>query len=485
MIDAVIIGGGPAGAAIGRTLASWGHHVLILTTSLDRSRGLAESLPPSTRKLLGRIGALDAVERAGFYRATGNTAWWASPDPRVERFGDTPGYQVFRPEFDRVLLDSAADAGADVLCDARVRAVRFDDAATHVDYELGGSRSSVDARIAIDCSGRAGVIGRRFRRYEAAHRTYAIVGVWQRRSWNLPDETHTVVETFDEGWAWSVPVDATTRHVGVMVDDVSSRAAAGVLESVYRAELANTRASSALLDGAALQRVWACDASLYRSDAYAGEHFLLVGDAASFIDPLSSFGVKKALASAWIGAVTANTWLLHANRAAAALDFFANWERQVYATNLKRSRDFARDAYERHPYPFWAARSAVEVEAAPGEIDEESLFGAPDVQAAFERLKTDTSLALAPGDAVSIRKRSLIHDREIVVEDAIALPEAPDGVRFIAGVDLLKLGEMACRHRTVSDLFDAYCRTCGTVSIRNLLGTLSLLVARRVLIPRE
>jgi hypothetical protein len=249
--------------------------------------------------------------------------------------------------------------------------------------------------------------------------------------------------------------------------------------------LAKTRALTGLLDGATLEHVWACDASLYRSDAYAGEHFLLVGDAASFIDPLSSFGVKKALASAWIGAVTANTWLLHPDRRSAALDFFANWERQVYATNLKRSRDFARDAHQRHPHPFWAARSAVEVEPAPGEVDEELLFRAPDVQAAFERLKTDTSLALVPGDAVSLKKRSLIHDREIVVEDAIALPEAPEGVRFIAGVDLLKLGEMACRHRTVSDLFDSYCRACGTVSIRNLLGTLSLLVARRVLIVRE
>ena len=485
MIDAVVIGGGPAGSAIGRTLASWGHHVLILTTSLDRSRGLAESLPPSTRKLLGRIGALDAVERAGFYRATGNTAWWASPDPRVERFGDTLGYQVFRPEFDRVLLDSASEAGADVLCDARVRAVRFDDDGAHVDYEMRGNRASIDARIAIDCSGRAGVIGRRFRRYEAGHRTYAIVGVWQGRSWDLPDRTHTVVETFDDGWAWSVPVDAETRHLGVMVDGVSSREAAGVLTLVYRAELANTRALAALVEDAALQRVWACDASLYRSDAYAGEHFLLVGDAASFIDPLSSFGVKKALASAWIGAVTANTWLLHPDRRDAALDFFTSWERQVYAANLRRSREFARDAHERHRHPFWAARGAVEVERVSGEIDEDALFRTADVQAAFERLKSDTSLALAPGGAMSLKKRSLIRDREIVVEDAIALPEAPEGVRFIGGIDLLELRDMACRYSQISDLFEAYCRTRGDVSIRSLLGALSILVARGVLVSRE
>lgn len=482
--DAVVVGGGPAGSAVGRTLASWGHSVVILTATSDRARGLAESLPPSTQKLLGRIGALDAVERAGFYRATGNTAWWASREPRVERFGDTHGYQVFRPEFDRVLLDVASEAGADVRCDARVRAVAFDDRGAHVDYEHRGTPSTVDARIALDCSGRVGVIGRRYRCAQAGHRTYSIVGVWLRDAWDLPDPTHTVVETFDDGWAWSVPVDRTTRHVGVMVDGLSS-GAAGVLEPTYRAELAKTPAMSAIVDGAVLQHVWACDASLYHSTAFAGEHFLLVGDAASFIDPLSSFGVKKALASAWIGAVTANTWLLHTDRRQAALDFFSNWERQVYSTNLKRSRDFAREAFERHPYPFWAARSAVEVEPVPGEIDEEALFRAADVQAAFERLKMHASLVLVRGEAMSFTKKSIIHGREIVVEDAIALREAPDGVRYIAGVDLLKLGEMACRHRQVSDLFEAYCRSCGAVSMRSLLGTLSVLVARGVLIARE
>ena len=484
VVDVVVIGGGPAGSAVGRTLASWGHSVVILTAASDRSRGLAESLPPSTQKLLDRIGALGAVERAGFYRATGNTAWWASREPRVERF-DAPGYQVFRPEFDRVLLDVSSEAGADVRCDARVRAVGFDDRGAHVDYEYRGTASTVDARLVLDCSGRAGVIARRFRCAQAGHRTYSIVGVWQRDAWDLPDPTHTVVETFDDGWAWSVPIDPATRHVGVMVDGVSSRAAGGVLESAYRAELANTHAVRALLEGAALQRVWACDASLYRSDVYSGDRFLLVGDAASFIDPLSSFGVKKALASAWIGAVTAHTCLLHPDRRAAALDFFSNWERRIYLTNLLRSRNFARDAYELHRRPFWAVRSAVEVEPVPGEIDEESLFRAPDVQAAFERLKSNTSLTLTPGDAVSLKKRSLIRDREIVVDDAIALPEAPEGVRFIAGVDLLKLAETACRHGQVSDLFEAYCYSCGAVSMRNLLGTLSLLIARRVLIERE
>ena len=121
---------------------------------------------------------------------------------------------------------------------------------------------------------------------------------------------------------------------------------------------------------------------------------------------------------------------------------------------------------------------------ANGEIDEDTLFRAPDVQAAFRRLKESPAIELSLSSGVGVRQCALIHDREIVIDEAISLPEAPDGVRFIAGVDLLKLGEMACRHHQVPDLFEAYCRVHGAVPLPSLLGSLSVLLARGVLRSR-
>jgi len=110
LFDAIVLGGGPAGSAVGRLLSTWGHSVLLLDKPAPSSRSLAESLPPSTRKLLGQVGVLEAVEREGFVRATGNTVWWASGDRRVEPFGtarEAMGYQVQRSSFDRLLRDCA------------------------------------------------------------------------------------------------------------------------------------------------------------------------------------------------------------------------------------------------------------------------------------------------------------------------------------------------------------------------------------------
>jgi flavin-dependent dehydrogenase len=368
------------------------------------------------------------------------------------------GYQVFRPDFDRVLLDSAASAGAHVLTSARVRTVTFADEHATVEYEHDGRRSTVATRLVLDASGRTGVVARRFRRVQPGHRTYALVGVWERERWDLPDDTHTVVETFEGGWAWSVPISSTVRHVGVMVGHGQP----------YRVAVAKTRALRQRLDGAVLRHEWACDASLYSSETYAGPRFFLVGDAGSFIDPLSSFGVKKALASAWLAAVATHTSLLYADRQSVACDFFSNWEREVYATHLRRSRDFARAALSEHPSSFWAARAAV---AIPSSSEDEG-----DIRVGPPRFETTSSIALKYADDVRFEDRPVIRGHEILLEKAFA-----GGMRFAQHVDLVTLAEIACQSTRVPDLFETYCQRCAPVPLPSIVGGLSLLVDRGIL----
>src|SRR5262245_32946063 len=446
-VDVIVIGGGPAGSAAARLLALWGHSVRLLTKPADASRGAAESLPPSTRKLLATIGVLDRVERADFYRTTGNTVWWGERDGDVEQFATSAmgGYQVFRPALDRLMLTAAADAGAEIIADAYVSRVRLPAPASAAEHPLidcqrdSQPSATMSGRYVLDASGRAGVIARQgFRVLQPGFRTQAFIGAWQSdKGWNVPDATHTLVETYEDGWAWSVPLSPTERQVGVAVDGATTRIARGpTLHETYRAEVSKARHLGALMSTAALDRVWACDASCFKAREYGGPRFLLIGDAGSCIDPLSSFGIKKALASAWVGAIAVNTCLRHPERSAAALEFFSNWERDVYSANLRRSVAFAREAYDRHSHPFWAERVEVDVEQDVEELDEERLFRAKDVQAAFESLKERAVLVFARSERVCLRPLPIIHDREIVIADAFALPEARRGIRFLAGVDL-------------------------------------------------
>jgi flavin-dependent dehydrogenase len=485
--DAAIIGGGPAGSAAARLLASWGHRVVVINRGGTPTRALAESLPPSCRPVLAETGMLGVVDAAGFLRTTGNTVWWGEREGQPEPFGgaDSFGYQVFRPDFDRLLLTRAERAGAHVWHDASVRHVDLEDGHARLRISSGDNRvRTIRTPFALDCSGRTGVIARRgFRRQQEGFRGQALIGVWHRPDgWAIQDPTHTLVETYDGGWGWSVPVSHTVRHVGLMVDGTVGRIARGrTFDETYIAELEKVTQLGRLVDGARLQRAWACDASVYRSTRYAGDSFLLVGDAATFIEPLSSFGVKKAMMSAWVAAVAVHTSLEHPERRGMALDFFAKWEAEVFAASLRRSSDYAREAHARHQHPFWAARAAADVVPAAEPLDEDALIRAPDVVDAFRMIRESPRFEFTDRGRMPLEQRPVIRNLKITLEDAFGFPGVAGSLRFLKGVDLLSLRDVACRHRQVDDLFAAYCRTHGDVPLPHVLAGLSLLVARGAL----
>ena len=488
--DAIIIGGGPAGSVFARLLASWGHRVLVLARTTDRSRSLAESIPPSARKLLAAAGVLDTVESAGFPQNRGNTVYWASPTRRMESFGDAgtnTGFQVYRPDFDDVLLACAAEAGANVCLGADAALVEFGthDLAT-VEYRVGDCRHRVHGRFAIDCSGRSGVVARRgLRVYQAGHRMQAFLGLWRSDAgWHGADHDRTIVETYEDGWAWSLAISKHIRQVAVMVDGATTRTTRGpTIAHAYSAELAKTHHLTALTAGATLDRAWACDASLYSSSEFAGAQFLLIGDAASCIDPLSSFGVKKALASAWLGAIAVHTALVDSQRRSLAMDFFSGREREVYAADLARTRRYARGASEHHGHDFWNRRASADGDEIVTTDDSARLLRRPAVRDAHQRLRASATMQLGWNARIAFVNRPLVSGREIVLDAAI--PFGASALRYAGGVDLIALGHCASRHRHVPDAFDEYCRVHGVVELSEFLAALSLLVAEDVLAPSD
>ena len=220
-VDVAVLGAGPSGAAAARLLAMWGHSVIALGRA-PRHPPLAESLPPSCSKLFDEMGVRHLVDSAGFVRATGNTVYWADRERRVELFAPGQrGYQVSRDAFDTVLIDAAQAGGATIHRDAAVRGVsRASTDLWAVAYDSPTGSDECQARWVLDCTGRAGIIARRgWRRPEQGARTVAVIGVWDSTApWPIENESHTIVESYDGGWAWSVPVSATRRYVTVMLD---------------------------------------------------------------------------------------------------------------------------------------------------------------------------------------------------------------------------------------------------------------------------
>ena len=226
----------------------------------------------------------------------------------------------------------------------------------------------------------------------------SLSAVWERpNGWGLPDASHTLIESYADGWAWSVPLDDTRRAVAVMVDPrITSMKRGDGAAATYRAELDKTARLRALLaDASMLGGPTGWDASMYSSTTYAGDDWLVVGDAASFVDPLSSAGVKKALASGWLAAIVTHTALSTPGMAGTARQFFADREAEVYANFLSLTRGYLHEAAEGQAHPFWAERAeAGERDAAAGGGRAGS---ARRCTAAFERLKAVPELIARRG----------------------------------------------------------------------------------------
>ncbi len=511
-LDVLIVGAGPAGCAAATVLAQCGHRVLLVDRPSTGRPALAESIPPSAHRILSTLGMKAAVDAAGFQPWLGNTVWWGGAAPRVESFAPgESGYQVERDRFDAVLRDVAAQTGAHIIS-GTVRDVDEPDQGLALENQRelrtayvarpdpqgrDSDPQRVTAKIVLDCSGRAGVVARKgLRVVEPSHRTVALAAVWHAdRPWPADQLGHTLVASHADGWAWSVPTATDTRYVTVMVDPERSHLARGVPAlDVYLAELKKVSAFAPLLAEATLvSGPWGADASLYTTAHHAGPGFLLAGDAASFIDPLSSFGVKKALASGWLAAITANTILETPEMRDAALAFYEQREREVVQSFRTQTARYAASATGDAGHPFWDARVDLALEAqrelrTPDAAQLRTPYvarpgsqGRGEEQAALDDLRGRSEMHLQQGAQVRTAPKAAIRGQLIVMEEHLFLPAWPDGVRYLRNIDLLLLMRLAPDHRDVGALYDALSFAQPGVSLPDLLGVLSTLIARGAL----
>jgi halogenation protein CepH len=320
--DVIVIGGGPAGSTAAALLAKQGFRVVLSEKATYPRFHIGESLLPGTWAIWHKLGLGEAMDRSGQVVKLG--ARFNIFNRREFRFGlayDAPeffpenqnrlyAFQVVRSEYDRLLLQHARTLGVEVLQPSVVDTVRFEGSrATGVALRTEtDDRFELTAPVVVDASGRDSFIARRLdlrhpdpKLNKIAYFTH-FTGCYREH----PDHIPFWAFAFKGGWIWYITLKDDITSVGVVVDTEYARTRAGrdlwefFNEAIARAPyldewMANAKPVSDLHVISSLS---------YASDRFAGDGWVLAGDAAMFVDPIFSSGVHIAMKGGMLAAET-------------------------------------------------------------------------------------------------------------------------------------------------------------------------------------
>lgn len=351
--DAIIIGGGPAGATAGLVLARSGLKALIIERAKHPRFHIGESFLPRNKTLLQELGLFEKLcklphmVKEGAEFAIGNST--KSIDFRFDQgfpVGETTAWNIERAAYDAMILDSAREAGAEVLEGPTVRAVPvLRDGEVQVDTDSG----NFQAKWLFDASGQSAVLGRllKTRRVLEHHQKVAYFGHFTGVFRHAGSRAgYPMVVMCDEGWFWLIPIDDRRTSIGIVMDAGAAKrvpvAPNQTLRwAISRSPVLRERTANATFP----ESNGVCADFSYRCEPYAGPGYFLLGDAAMFVDPIFSTGVCLGMMGG----------KLAAESVAAIVQRSENPEahRARYIRYLKNSsRDFFRliDLYYRHSF---------------------------------------------------------------------------------------------------------------------------------------
>jgi ABC-type nitrate/sulfonate/bicarbonate transport system ATPase subunit/flavin-dependent dehydrogenase len=313
--DVVIIGSGPAGSTLGAYLSKAGIDHLILDKSVHPRRHVGESLVCSTTRVLQEIDFLPVMEREGFVHKHG-ASWinWTDGRQHDIRFREIPElnitqpytYHVDRARFDKLLLEHAEARGSRVIQGAHVERIEFwpHGAASGVTIHHAGLQSSLRSKLVVDASGRNCVLGTqlKLKRNDPEFNQFAVHSWFEgvdRGSVDTADFIHIHMLPNARAWAWQIPIDGNVTSIGIVTQGSDFVKSGEPVEQYFtRLTATNPVLAQRMANARRVQEFTREGNYSYVMDRFAGDGWLLVGDAARFVDPVFSSGVSVAMESA-------------------------------------------------------------------------------------------------------------------------------------------------------------------------------------------
>lgn len=324
--DVVVIGGALSGAATATLLLRQnpGLRLLIVEKSAQFSRRVGEATVEISAFFMGRVLGLTQYLNESHLVKQGLRFYFHNEEVQsIEEASELggryqvrlPSYQLDRSTFDEEVLRRACAGGARLLRPASITNVELSPGGEQtLTLRHNGTTEAVRARWVVDASGMAAVLARKegWWRQDTEHPTAAAWSRWKGvKDWDSRElaekypkwasMVHSIRNTAtnhvigDGWWSWWIPLKGGDVSVGVVFDQrlVKWPQEGGPLGVRLKNFLMKHPVGREMLADAQFDESdmhWRRNLA-YHSTTFAGDGFVLVGDAAAFIDPFYSPGM--------------------------------------------------------------------------------------------------------------------------------------------------------------------------------------------------
>ncbi len=308
-----VIGAGPAGCSAAIQLAQQGLDVVLIEKEVFPRFHIGESLLPACNALLQQLGVWERIKASGFVEKRG-AQFRLADDSRATELTFSNGlvselsmtYQVERAQFDWILLERAKECGVRVFEATEVKNAAPLEQGWRLSVVGKTGALQVHSQWVVDASGRKCIVGRGLglgRESLPYPGRLAVFNHFQQVPRDVGDRGgDVVIYRLQDAWFWLIPISDTITSVGVVIQS-GGRQSGESLESLFWRKVSESPALSQRLQRANAMQSFRADSDYsYSFSSFGRDRALLVGDAASFIDPVFSSGVYLALESGTLAA---------------------------------------------------------------------------------------------------------------------------------------------------------------------------------------